>query len=96
MAEPTVNSMVDSTALKGLVQKEPKFQWGQPVVTLVDLVNDGSYPDFPQEALLEAVGTRGEIVNVGVVEESSTPVYLVEFPDGKVIGVFEEELAIVA
>ena len=84
--------MVDTEALKGLVQKDPKFQWGQTVVTTVDLVNDGSYPDFPQEALLEARGARGEIVNVGVVKESSSPVYLVEFADGKVVGVFEEEI----
>ncbi len=84
--------MVDTEVLKGLVQKDPKFQWGQTVVTTIDLVNDGSYPDFPHEALLEAAGTRGEIVNVGVVEESSSPVYLVEFDDGKVVGVFEEEI----
>jgi nitrogen fixation protein NifZ len=74
-------------------QKEAKFQWGQPVTTTADLINDGSYPDAPVDALLAAAGTRGEIVNVGLVEETGDPVYLVEFPDGKVVGVFEEELA---
>lgn len=75
--------------------REPKFQWGQPVATIADIVNDGSYPDAPIDALLAAQGTRGEIVNVGLVEETGDPVYLVEFPDGKVIGVFEEEIAAV-
>lgn len=78
--------------LKGLVQKEPKFQWGQPVMTAVDLVNDGSYPDFPVDALLAPAGSRGEVVNVGLVEEANAMVYLVEFADGKVVGVFEEEI----
>ncbi|HEY3327525.1 MAG TPA: nitrogen fixation protein NifZ [Novimethylophilus sp.] len=73
--------------------REPKFQWGQPVITETDLVNDGSYPDAPLEALLAAQGARGEIVNVGLVEETGEPVYLVEFADGKVVGVFEEELS---
>ena len=73
--------------------KEPKYQWGQPVSTTEDLVNDGSYPDAPVDALLAAKGSRGEIVNVGLVEETGDPVYLVEFPDGKVVGVFEEEIS---
>jgi nitrogen fixation protein NifZ len=72
--------------------REPKYQWGQPVATTVDLINDGSYPDAPIDELLEAAGTKGEIVNVGLIEETGMPVYLVEFTDGKVIGVFEEEL----
>jgi len=73
--------------------REAKFQWGQPVITTIELVNDGSYPDTPLDALLESTGTKGEIVNVGVVEETGDPIYLVEFPDGKVIGVFEDELS---
>jgi nitrogen fixation protein NifZ len=63
------------------------------VVTLVDLLNDGSYPDLAEAALLAEAGARGEVVNVGMVEDSGIPVYLVEFADGKVIGVLEEELA---
>lgn len=73
--------------------RTPRFQWGQPVVTLVDLLNDGSYPDLAEAALLAEAGARGEVVNVGMVEDSGLPVYLVEFADGKVIGVLEEELA---
>lgn len=73
--------------------RTPRFQWGQPVVTLVDLLNDGSYPDLTEAALLAAAGARGEVVNVGMIEDSGVPVYLVEFADGKVVGVLEEELA---
>lgn len=72
--------------------REPKFQWGQPVKTVIDLVNDGSYPDAGEEELLVASGTQGEIVQTGMHEESNTPVYIVEFPNGKVIGCLEEEL----
>jgi len=73
--------------------REPKYQWGQPVVTLTDLANDGSYPDMPEDALLAESGSRGEIVQVGMHTESNMPVYLVEFPDGKIVGCLEEEIA---
>lgn len=73
--------------------REPKFQWGQPVVTTIDLVNDGSYPDMPAEALLVASGTKGEVVQTGMHQDSNTPIYMVEFPDGKVVGCLEEEIA---
>lgn len=72
--------------------REPKYQWGQPVKALVDLVNDGSHPDAEENALLVASGTTGEVVQTGMHEESNTPVYIVEFPGGKVIGCLEEEL----
>ena len=72
--------------------REPKYQWGQPVKTVVDLLNDGSYPDVEENVLLIASGTQGEIVQTGMHEESNTPVYIVEFPDGKVIGCMEQEL----
>ena len=77
-----------------LEPKEPKYQWGQSITTKVDLVNDGSYPDAPINAVLEKSGSKGEIVNVGVVEDTRELVYLVEFTDGKVIGVFEEEISL--
>jgi len=73
--------------------REPKFQWGQPVVALTDLINDGCYPGADLDSLLIASGTRGEIVQTGLQEESNTPVYLVKFPGGKVVGCTEPEIA---
>jgi nitrogen fixation protein NifZ len=70
----------------------PRFECGQPVIANVDLFNDGSYPDQPAEALLVATGSTGEVVQVGLHEESSTAVYMVEFADGKVVGCLEQEI----
>lgn len=72
--------------------KEPKFQWGQQVVAVIDLVNDGSYPDVEEDALLAASGSKGEIVQTGLHQESNTPVYMVEFAGGRVIGCLEDEI----
>jgi len=73
----------------------PKFQWGQKVRTTLDLVNDGSYPDEPEDALLAALGDVGEIVQIGLHTESNTPVYMVEFPTNRVVGCLEEEIVAV-
>jgi nitrogen fixation protein NifZ len=70
----------------------PKFQWGQRVRCLIDLVNDGSYPNAEEDALLAAAGTVGEIVQVGSHVDSNTPVYIVEFDERYVIGCLEEEI----
>ena len=72
--------------------REPIYQWGQPVKAAIDLVNDGSHPQYPADAVLAAAGTKGEVVNVGHHEESNTPVYLVEFDGQVVVGCLEEEL----
>ncbi|WP_341674845.1 nitrogen fixation protein NifZ [Niveibacterium sp. SC-1] len=76
-------------------QREAKYQWGQRVRAQVDLVNDGSHPEVAPEALLVALGTQGEIVQVGYHEAAAAPVYLVEFATVKpcVVGVLEEEIA---
>ncbi len=73
--------------------REPKFQWGQRVRCLIDLVNDGSYPNAEEDALLVAAGGVGEIVQVGSHVDSNTPIYLVEFNETHVIGCLEEEIA---
>ncbi|MGA3342253.1 MAG: nitrogen fixation protein NifZ [Terriglobales bacterium] len=70
----------------------PKYQWGQRVRALLDLHNDGSYPDFPEAALLVKNGDAGEIVQVGSHTESNTPIYLVEFTERLVVGCLEEEI----
>ncbi len=71
--------------------RTPAYQWGQLVVALVDLTNDGTFPDVPDDTVLASIGSEGEIVQVGHHEEANQPVYMVEF-DGRVIGVLEEEI----
>lgn len=76
--------------------RQPKFQWGQPVLAAIDLVNDGSYPDCAADELLAAQDTRGEVVQVGSHTDTNTPIYLVEFRGGRVVGCLEEELGAAA
>ena len=70
----------------------PKYQWGQRVKAVVDLHNDGSFPNAPLEALLVGVGDTGEIVQVGTHTEENMPIYLVEFGEKLVVGCLEEEI----
>jgi nitrogen fixation protein NifZ len=70
----------------------PKYQWGQPVTALCDLHNDGSYPDCAVDELLAPRGEQGEIVRIGALTDSQAPVYLVSFPQGRVVGCLEEEI----
>jgi nitrogen fixation protein NifZ len=70
-----------------------KYQWGQRVKAVTDLVNDGSHPEAKVDALLVPQGGVGEIVNIGHHSEANLPVYLVDFA-GCVIGCLEEELAL--
>jgi nitrogen fixation protein NifZ len=71
----------------------PRFQWGQRVQALLDLYNDGSFPECPDGALLVREGDSGEVVQVGTHTESNTPVYLVEFGPDRVVGCLEGEIA---
>jgi nitrogen fixation protein NifZ len=73
--------------------REPKFQWGQPVVAAVDLYNDGSLPDAPEDALLVVAGGPGEIVQVGHHSDANVPIYMVDFGVA-VLGCLEEELVL--
>jgi len=59
---------------------------------LVDLHNDGSFPDAALEALLVNVGDVGEIVQVGTHTEEICRSYLVEFGERLVVGCLEEEI----
>ncbi|MDI4656251.1 nitrogen fixation protein NifZ [Xanthobacter autotrophicus] len=76
-----------------LEPRNPKYQWGQKVKTLIDLYNDGSYPEVPEEALLVGLGTTGEIVQVGTHTDTNTPIYLIEFTERLVVGCLEEEIS---
>jgi len=78
-------------AMNGIEAREPAYAWGQRVIALDDLVNDGSYPERPVDALLAARGAVGEIVNVGHAQALNEPVYLVQF-EGCVVGCLEIEL----
>lgn len=70
----------------------PKYQWGQRVKALIDLFNDGSFPDAAADARLVGVGDTGEIVQVGTQTETNLPIYLVEFGERLVVGCLEEEI----
>jgi nitrogen fixation protein NifZ len=70
----------------------PKYQWGQRVKALIDLFNDGSFPDAAADARLVGVGDAGEIVQVGTQTEANLPIYLVEFGERLVVGCLEEEI----
>lgn len=72
--------------------REPKYRWGQSVVAIEHLYNDGSLADAPEGHLLVAAGGPGEIVQVGHHAEANVPVYLVDF-GLVVLGCLEEELA---
>ncbi len=76
--------------------RQPSFAWGQRVVALCDLHNDGSHPEREPDALLVPAGSVGEVVNVGHATEANEPVYLVEFVGSfgtVVVGSVEDELA---
>jgi len=62
-------------------------------VAAIDLYNDGSLPDAPQEDILLVVaGGPGEIVQIGHHDEANVPIYLVDF-GVVVLGCLEEEIA---
>jgi nitrogen fixation protein NifZ len=72
-------------------QRTAKYEWGQQVRALIDLFNDGSYPDAEDGALLVPAGGVGEIVQVGHHAEANIPIYMVEF-GRQVLGCLEEEI----
>jgi nitrogen fixation protein NifZ len=73
--------------------RNPRYQWGQRVKALIDLYNDGSFPDAAADARLVGVGDTGEIVQVGTQTEVNLPIYLVEFGERLVVGCLEEEIS---
>jgi len=82
---------MNTQALSGVEPRAPVYAWGQRVIALDDLINDGSYPDKSPDALLAARGAVGEVVNIGHAPDLNEPVYLVQF-DGCVVGCLEIEL----
>lgn len=72
--------------------RSPRYEWGQRVRALKDLHNDGTFPDSEPDALLVPAGDTGEVVRVGTHAGLDTPVYLVEFTVGRIVGCLEEEI----
>jgi len=77
--------------MPGTEPRAPAYAWGQRVIALDDLINDGSHPEREACALLAARGSLGEIVNIGHAPDLNEPVYLVQFADC-VVGCLEIEL----
>jgi nitrogen fixation protein NifZ len=82
---------MNTPALSGIEPRAPAYAWGQRVIALDDLFNDGSHPERPAGALLAARGSVGEVVNTGHAPDLNEPVYLVQF-EGCVVGCLEIEL----
>ncbi len=82
---------MNANAAMGMEIREPAYAWGQRVIAIDDLVNDGSHPECAVNALLAARGSVGEVVNIGHAQELNEPVYLVQFA-GCVVGCLEIEL----
>jgi nitrogen fixation protein NifZ len=82
---------METNTLSGIELREPVFAWGQRVIALDDLVNDGSHPERELDALLAARGSVGEVVKIGHATDLNEPVYLVQFADC-VVGCLEIEL----
>ena len=77
---------------------ESNFQPGDIVFSIAEIRNDGSLPDFPEDALIASEGTRGVVINEGHLEEfPDKTLYLVRFDGAKdvlgpAVGVWPEEL----
>lgn len=92
----TVDTATAAAVEAFIEPRQPSFAWGQRVVALCDLHNDGSHPEREPDALLVPAGSVGEVVNVGHATEANEPVYLVEFVGTfgtVVVGSVEDELA---
>jgi nitrogen fixation protein NifZ len=79
------------TAAQTLEVRQPAYAWGQRVIALDDLLNDGSHPECAIDAVLAPRGSVGEVVKVGHAPELNEPVYLVQFGNS-VVGCLEIEL----
>ena len=69
----------------------PKYRWGTEVRAVVDLYNDGTLPEIPEDLLLIARGGPGEIVQVGHHTDANLPLYMVDF-GLVVLGCLEDEI----
>jgi nitrogen fixation protein NifZ len=92
MSPDTLSDLAPIDVPAGMAPAQgPAYQWGQRVVALCDLINDGSHPEVGEAEVLVEWGSEGEVVQVGVHEASQLPVYMVDF-DGQVVGCEEPEI----
>ena len=76
-----------------------QLQPGDTVYATGHIYNDGTIPNFPEDAMLAQPGSRGVILETGHLEEApDRMVYLVRFEDkdlnlGPATGCWPEELS---
>ncbi|MGY4229923.1 nitrogen fixation protein NifZ [Bradyrhizobium sp. USDA 4503] len=69
-----------------------KYRRGQQVKTVVDIINDGSFPNAEPDGVLLGAGVTGEIIRVAIHTEANVPIYTVDFGERRLIGCLEEEI----
>ena len=77
-----------------------QLQPGDAIVAARDIINDGSFPEYEEDALLVRAGTRGVVINFGHLEENEDQeVFLVKFENdaqgaelGPPIGCWPEDI----
>lgn len=71
---------------------------GDTIFASVDIYNDGSFPETPENALLVKSGTRGVIINEGHLEhDPNRQIFLVKFEQedsdlGPAVGCWPEDI----
>ena len=64
-----MNTPAATPVLPRFEPRAPAYAWGQRVMALDDLINDGSHPERAPDALLAERGSLGEIVNIGYASD---------------------------
>ncbi len=75
---------------------------GDVIYAKEDILNDGSHPELPENAVIAAAGTRGVLVNTGEIEideetKEKRDIFLARFEDdnlelGPPVGCWPEEV----
>ncbi|UGY00454.1 nitrogen fixation protein NifZ [Bradyrhizobium quebecense] len=71
-----------------------RYRWGQRVKAVVDLINDGSFPNTEREECLLGAGATGEIIRVAIHNQANVPINTVDFGERLLIGCLEEEITV--
>lgn len=80
----------------------PPPEPGDIIYAREDILNDGSHPELPQNAVIASAGTRGLLVNTGEIEideetQEKRDIFLARFEDdakelGPPVGCWPEEV----